>query len=167
MFTVTRQIRWPDGLRIVEISQGSYDLVNPDALVKKYAGEGEEYVSPVEAVEVAISIAQQWQTQTKETVYLAMGATHGHTAVFDEEPLTEETFAALRATAEEIEEGMPRCDRCGDLLGKDYVKIRDGGACDGGNYCSESCASNAIEEAEADMAADWDDSEDPDWDEEE
>ena len=33
---VTRQLQWPEGKRVVEVSVGGIDYVNPDALVAKY-----------------------------------------------------------------------------------------------------------------------------------
>jgi len=118
MFTVTRQHRWPDGIKIVEISQGGLDYTNPGALMPRWAGEGEEYLSPVQAVEVGIGIAKAWQEESKEPIYLGMGNTHGMTGFFDEQELTEETFESFLAKATELEGTMKRCDRCGELLGK-------------------------------------------------
>ena len=61
MHTVTRQVNTFEGTKVVEISQGGIDYCNPGALSKRYPGEFEEFANPVEAVEAAILIAQQWQ----------------------------------------------------------------------------------------------------------
>jgi len=39
MYTVTRQIQWPDGTPVVEVSEGDINYTNPDALKEKYPGE--------------------------------------------------------------------------------------------------------------------------------
>ena len=58
---VTRQLQWPEGKRVVEVSVGGMDYVNPDALVAKYQGELEEYDDPIEAVEAAIDVCRRWR----------------------------------------------------------------------------------------------------------
>ena len=134
MWTVTRQRQWPDGDFVVEISSGGFDLVNPGALVSKYAGEGEEYLSLVEAVEKAIKIAQQWQKdKPKEEILIGIGATGGYTMPFDGMELTEETFEDLRKQAKEHDDRLPKCDRCGEILGDTYYTMDDN------KYCREYC----------------------------
>ena len=64
MYFVSRQCYWgvePDEQNVVEIASGGRDYSNPDMLVEKYAGEGQEYSDPREALEVALSIAKQWK----------------------------------------------------------------------------------------------------------
>ncbi len=61
MYTITRQIQWPDGTSIVEISEGELDYTNPDALVEKYPGEFETFDNPIEAVNTAIEICKSWR----------------------------------------------------------------------------------------------------------
>ena len=39
VFTVTRQRQWPGGECVVEVSVGTMDYTNPDALVGKYPDE--------------------------------------------------------------------------------------------------------------------------------
>ena len=60
MYCVTRQMYWPGGTKVVEIADGGLDYCNPDALVSKYNGEFEEFVSPLEAVRTAVRILLQW-----------------------------------------------------------------------------------------------------------
>lgn len=138
MWTVSRQCQHPEGDLIVEISQGGIDFCNPDAFSPMFDGELKEYSDPREAVETAIAIAEQWQKtiKDKDEIFIGRGATGGMTMPFDGEPLTEETFASLRAHAEDIYEKLPKCDNCGGLIGKEkyHLEILDHTA------CSEFCA---------------------------
>ncbi len=42
-YTVTRQLQWPEGTPVVEISAGGRDYTNPDALSPHYPGEFETF----------------------------------------------------------------------------------------------------------------------------
>ena len=142
-FTVTRQSRWPDGLAVVEITEGSLDYVNPDALSPRYPGEMETYPSLTEAVEQAIRIAHLWQEDTDDKIHLAMGCTYGFTVELDALPLDEETEAYLRKRAVEVDATLPRCNRCGTILDEDRYWYDDAG----NKYCSPVC----VEEAEREL----------------
>lgn len=142
IFTVTRQHRWHDGLKIVEVSQGGIDYTNPDALCKKWQGEFEPHVGLTPAVEAAIGIAKAWQETTTDTVYIAVGCTEGMTAEFDAMPLTDETFDTLLEKAEKFDARLSRCEWCGDILtGKTYGTLMHGYC-----FCSQNCAHNACVE---------------------
>lgn len=82
-FTVTRQLQWPTGDAVVEISSGGLDYTNPDALVQEYAGEFETYDDPQEAVEVAIAICRAWRKDKRPDAKVGIGATGGMTMPFD------------------------------------------------------------------------------------
>ena len=69
-FTVTRQRRWPDGLNIVEITQGGKDYTGSDALVERYPGEFQTYIGLEEATLAAISIARLWKHDSKGKIYI-------------------------------------------------------------------------------------------------
>lgn len=143
-FTVTRQLRWPDGLHIVEISQGGLDWSGSDCLCRKYAGEQETFVGMVEAVETAIEVAKQWQTdKPNEEIFISCGNTHGMGLSFEEQPLTEEVFAALRQEAKEFDEKLPKCCQCGAMLGTRRYFSYD---LDEEEFCSEYCAEKRCEE---------------------
>jgi hypothetical protein len=162
-WTVTRQHQWPDGEFCVEISSGGIDYCNPGMLKAKYAGEGETYDSPLEAVNVAIRIAKEWQAEENEeddeddgprTVHIGKGATGGMTMPFDCEPLDEKTFDNLISEAMEEEAAMPKCDHCGKILPERAYKAYNGCGLDEERYCSEYCADEAIafyHEQEEDM----------------
>jgi hypothetical protein len=79
---VTRQLQWPEGTPVVEISSGGLDFTNPDALSAKYPGEFETYADPVEAVEAAISICRAWRQDGKKEAKVGHGATGGMTLPF-------------------------------------------------------------------------------------
>lgn len=126
MYTVTRQHQWPDGDYVVEISQGGIDYANPDALTPVYAEEMTEYESADEAAENAIHIAQAWQADAPDkTILIAHGATGGNTMPFDGEPLTEETFAAMRQWAKEQDAQLPKCAKCGEPIRGNPYRLHD------------------------------------------
>jgi len=147
-FTVTRQHRWPDGEKIVEITQGGIDYSGSDALCKRYAGEMEEYQGLTPATEAAIAIAKAWQADApNDDIQIAVGNTHGMGLHLSEEPATEEVFARMLAEAKQFDETLPRCVQCGDLLGKEKWHPLD---MDADDYpcCSEHCADNLYRETE-------------------
>ncbi len=82
-YTVTRQLQWPEGIPVIEISAGGLDYTNPDALSAKYPGEFETYDDPVEAVEAAISICRAWRKDGKKEAKVGYGATGGMTLPFE------------------------------------------------------------------------------------
>lgn len=93
---ITRQNQWPDGDMVVEVSGGGIDYTNPDALAAKYRGEFEEINDPREAIDTAIKIAKQWQTDHPELqIKIATGSTGGFTMPF----VTDDT---VRLNAEEL-----------------------------------------------------------------
>lgn len=141
-FTVTRQHRWSDGLKIVEVSQGGIDYANPDALAKKWQGEFEEFTGMTDAVEAAIGIAKAWQETTTDQIFIGVGATHGMTMEFDALSLTDENFDALLSKAEKFDENLPRCGHCGDILtGRHcYHELSDD------RFCSDYCAEQDYEQ---------------------
>jgi hypothetical protein len=154
MWTVTRQIQYPDGDYTVEISKGSYDYVNPGALVEKYEGEGKTYNSAVEAVEVAIKIQTQWQKDCPdEEIIIGMGNTTGMTVHFGS---CDPDFLKQRAKELDIEKGY--CDQCGEVLPEDPFRAWDiyGSDMDE-SFCSDYCADkahNANYEAELEVFLD-------------
>lgn len=81
---VTRQLQWPDGKRVVEVSIGGIDYTNPDALVPKYEGEFVEYYDPIEAVETAIRICRKWREDGHKDAKVGFGSTGGFTAPFED-----------------------------------------------------------------------------------
>jgi endogenous inhibitor of DNA gyrase (YacG/DUF329 family) len=140
IFTVTRQIRWIDGLSVVEVSQGGIEYVNPDALVQKYPGEFEEYVGMKAAIKAAIEVARLWKKDLgrKKHIYIGVGCTHGMSVPFDVKPANKKVFRRLLKEAKTFDEKLPKCVRCGDFLtGKNHRN-------DFNEYpfCSENCAEN-------------------------
>lgn len=114
---VTRQLQWPEGRRVVEVSVGSIDYVNPDALVAKYPGEFEEYDSPVEAVEAAISICRKWREDGSREAKIGFGSTGGFTMPFEQC-----SFAEARKWARNLtSKGVEICEHCQTELAYDPV----------------------------------------------
>jgi len=137
MFYVSRQVVWPDGNRVVEVVSPGMDHAGPDMLVDhfKSLGEGKEFADPREALEAALAVRDAWQAKStaedEDTVQVNF---MGH---------DEETDEELHAIAETMFEKMPKCDNCGDPLGRerDQYKNRETGE----KYCSENCAQAAAD----------------------
>ena len=83
MWTITRQLQWPDGKKVVEISYGGLDYCNPDALCQKYDGEFQTYDDPVECVDVALEILKAWQEDSEDKIFIGLGNTGGFTMPFE------------------------------------------------------------------------------------
>lgn len=147
MYTVTRQLQWGTGESVVEVSRGSLDYTNPDALIEKYSGEGDEYEDPREAVEVAIQIVKNWRKDGERRATIGVGGTGGMTI-----PFKPETFAYARAWAKKEYESLEKCARCDTIIedAKEWYQagtfFKDGEflPCENGyKYCSERCAEKA------------------------
>lgn len=145
MYYVSRQSYWgvePEDQNTVEIASGGRDCANPDMLVTKYDGEGDEYSDPVKAVEAALAIAEQWQKDCPTLqINVAHGFTGGSTMPFegcDKDELIE--------WAKKAHEKLPKCDWCGEVL-EDKSLYR---LCDypDEKFCGESCAEKFLAEAE-------------------
>lgn len=136
-FFVSRQNYWgveEEDSHIVEVVSGGSDYANPDMLVAKWPslGEGKEFSDPREAVEAAIRVCDQWRASGETNAKVAMGATGGSTMPFEPKEYDE-----ARKRAEELYEKLPKCDQCGEVLGKEtYSHDLD----EEGNFCSEVCA---------------------------
>jgi hypothetical protein len=143
-FFVSRQIYWgvePEDSHTVEIAQGGRDYANPDMLVPKYAGEGEEYTDPIKAVEAALEIAEQWRKACPDkTINIAHGCTGGNTLPFEGDEV-----ARLKAWAQKLHESLPRCAKCGEILDeKETYTLLDDPFED--KFCSEHCAEETYAE---------------------
>lgn len=145
MYVVTRQCQWPEGTKVVEISQGGIDYTNPGAYSAMWRGEFDEIQDPREAVETGIGIAKAWKKHLieigkPERIYIAIGYTGGNTSPFEGQSLTNKSLKQLRDLAERLYVKMPKCDQCGDLLPDD--KHERYGSADFGEYncCSSHCA---------------------------
>jgi len=140
-YTITRQLQWPDGTKIVEISEGGLDYTNPDALCSKYSGEFQEFVDPIEAVEAAINIYESWKNDDQEEdICIGYGCTLGYTMPFEASEVEE-----IKHWAEEEHKKIPTCSNCGELINPDIDYIVD----EWDNpFCSEQCIERAIEKEE-------------------
>lgn len=148
MYTVTRQIQWPEGLPIVEVSCGGLDYCNPDALVGKYSGEFEEFKNPIEAVDAAISICRQWRKDGESKATVGIGATGGFTMPFDSCSFKN----AARWAVKELET-LEKCPYCNSILDNPEEYYNAGFFTeaafipyeDGLKYCSGYCAEKSSE----------------------
>lgn len=131
-FTVTRQLQWPEGSPVVEVSVGGLDYTNPDALVERYCGEFETYDDPREAVAAAIDICRTWRQDGERRARIGIGATGGMVMPF--EPCA---FREAKAWAEKTYQELPKCDRCGEVLPERYYYNLDDPEM---KFCSEFCA---------------------------
>lgn len=135
---VSRQIYWgvdPEDQYCVEIAFGGLDSANPDMLVSKYDGEGEEYTNPRKAVEAALAIRDQWKVDRPDlTINVAHGATGGNTIPFEGD-----TDEALKEWANKVYENLPKCERCGELIESEPYVLCDARFMDL-RFCSRYCA---------------------------
>ena len=138
---VSRQIYWPDGEHVVEIASGGRDYSNPDMLVPKFDGEGEEYSDPIEALNVAFKIQDQWLREESEEIGIAHGCTGGMTM-----PFTPQDVNSLKEWAKEEYEKLEKCENCGEILEEKYYYNfeRDEKFC--GEYCAEKYLAVEMEE---------------------
>jgi hypothetical protein len=133
---------------VVEIAHGGRDYANPDMLVPKYADEGSEFENPVEAVEAALAIAEQWKHDNPNIkINIAHGFTAGGTLPF--EPNTEKE---LRTWAAKAWESLPKCQYCGAVLGKTKYHLTE--YPDLGEFCSEYCAEEKARRLQENMEED-------------
>lgn len=137
-YTVTRQLQWPEGTPVVEISAGGLDYANPDMLAPQYPGEGETYQDPREAVEAAIGVCERWRREGRPDAQVGVGATGGMTLPF--EPCS---YEEARAWAERAVQRLPRCGRCGEVLPPRPFVHRE---LPDEEFCSEYCAEEAYED---------------------
>jgi len=135
-FTVTRQLQWPEGTPVVEVSHSGLDYTNPDALVARYDGEFETFDDPREAVRVAIAICRAWRQDGRRDAKVGIGATGGMTIPFDTA-----TFREAQRWADRMYGSMPKCDKCGGILPTDYHYAPDDPDT---RFCSEHCAEASI-----------------------
>ena len=154
MYTVTRQVQWPDGTNMVEVSSGGLDYTNPDALSPQYSGEFEEFEDPRDAVEAAITIARAWRKDTGKQVSIGHGATGGMTMPFDAS-----TVKDARAWAKKAFENAPKCAGCCGIMPSNKRGYWSANDWDGLEYCSKECAARAAEfeaQCEEEFAAEQD-----------
>lgn len=156
-FFVSRQCEYPDGDNVVEIATGGLDYANPGMLGPRWAslGEGQEFTDPREAVEAAINVRDQWQKLLQHNgelpdIDISFGSTGGFTL-----PLPRMSDDELKEKADKLYEKLPKCDECGELLGKetythDYA-MNDEKFCR--TYCAEKNYNSHISsETEDDIA---------------
>lgn len=123
---------------MVEISESRVDNCNPDALCGKYEGEFQEFVDPVEAVDIAISISKSWKNdEPEEDIFIGYGCTFGYAMPFEPDQIKQ-----IKQWAEKEYTEIPTCYNCGELLdpNTDYI-IDEYDNC----FCSEQCIERAME----------------------
>lgn len=142
-FMVTRQSYWPNGNKVVEVAQGGRDYSNPDMLSPRYDREGEEYDGVVATVEVAFKIAKWWASSDPELeITVGVGCTWGDTVPFEDGyELDDDSIADAMKRAEEFDAKLPRCSRCGEIIGGEPWKFVDCYTDD--EFCSEDCVERA------------------------
>lgn len=138
MFVVTRQLQWPEGKKVVELSYGSIDYVNPDALSPMFEGEMEEINDPRDAAKIAISVYNKWKkNEPNSKIYIGIGDTGGYTAPFE----ALNNIKDIEKIAEDIYKKMPKCAKCRELLPDKnkrwHLTISNE------EFCSQQCADDA------------------------
>lgn len=146
MYTVTRQLQFPDGLEVVEVSQGGLDYANPDMLSPRYPGEGDSYDSPLEAAGTAIEICRAWRQDGHKAAKVAYGATGGMTL-----PFSPCTFDELRTWAktryQQMLDCLQPCNHCGQPIW-DPRKAYSVPGLGADRFCREKCAEDAYAAAQ-------------------
>ena len=141
-YFVSRQAYWPEGKKVVEVVSGGRNYANPGMLVAKFKGEGIEYNDPREAAKAAIEILKAWNEVCPIcNATLSCGSTGGNTL-----PLDEVSVEELLNWAEEEYAELPKCAKCGDILGDEVCYSFAIGEEE--KFCSESCAMSYGEEDE-------------------
>lgn len=136
MYTVIRQMQFPDNTEIVEILEGGFDYVNPDMLSPKYDQEGETFADPRDAVDAAISIYNHWRADAPgKDIYIGYGNTLGYTMPFEASSIPD-----ITAWSEKEYESLDKCDWCGDIIERDIWRAD---IPEDFRFCSERCAENA------------------------
>jgi hypothetical protein len=134
-YTVTRQLQWPEGTPVVQVSSGGIDYTNPDALIARYPGEFQTFSDPVEAAKAAIDICEKWRGDGVPEAQVAHGATGGMTMPF--EPCS---YEDLLGWAQALKNRLPKCDHCGDILPERFYTRPDLPEL---RFCREYCAEEA------------------------
>jgi len=102
-YVITRQLQWPTGELVVEVSTGGMDYTNPDALAPMYPNEMVELTFK-EVEQSAINIVEKWQTDINsgktrfngKTVKLGFGSTLGFTMPFQGEEFDKEILKEFK-----------------------------------------------------------------------
>lgn len=129
-FIVTKQIHWPDGERMVEISLGGFDYVNPGCCSNFHS-----FDFALEAANFALEMAKEWGEKVQEEISVGYGYTHGCCMPFEPSDQDE-----LLQWAKEQDDALPCCDRCGKKIpnsDKEYRLIDDPFE---QVFCSQFCA---------------------------
>lgn len=150
--TVTCQHRWPEGEYIVEVTIGGFDWTNPGFIDLPFPGAGETFMSAVEAMDTATSVAKAWAAaeslkpeEDRAEIHIDYGNTGG--GMWSLENLFVHTDEAALKSAHEwaakFDSNLDKCLQCGTILGHkdDWLRLefteKDGG------YCSERCCEQA------------------------
>lgn len=138
-YFVNCQHQYYSGNYLVEIAYPGIDYAGSDMLATRYADEG-SYDDPREALEAAIKVRDCLQADHPDE---EIGIAFGHFDMVEGEP---KGLEELRAEIEKHYESLPKCDRCGKLIGDETYTIYSDPSF--GKFCSEYCAEEAYIEDE-------------------
>ena len=141
MWFVSRQKYYYQQIKVVEIAYPSIDYSSPDMLIAKYAGEGESYDNPIEALESAINIMEQWQTdEPNKEIGITYGSFNGY------EGETYDNLEELKQIVQKEYEQLPKCAYCNELIDEKEYYINDDSQFTEEKFCSEYHAEKAYSE---------------------
>jgi len=137
---VSRQEYYYQQIKVVEIAYPSIDYSSPDMLITKYVGEGESYNNPIEALNVAISIMEQWRKDSNEEIGITYGSFNG----FEGE--TYDNLEELKQLIQKEYDSLPKCSYCNELIDENEYYTNDDSQFTEEKFCSEYHAEKAYSE---------------------
>lgn len=142
-FFVSRQRYYEDNILAFEIAIGGTKFAGKDVLPIKFAGECKNLVSPIDAVNVAIRVIDEWHTANHyEPKHIALVNRDGKGSKEYFDPFNKRDVAQLEKWAQAVFAQMPKCANCGRCIGN-TVKAYQMDEMPNKVFCQEIClASN-------------------------
>jgi hypothetical protein len=141
-FFVSRQRRYEDNRLLVEIASGGSKFAGKDILPFKFVSEGKNLVSPIDAVNVAIRIVEEWHQiywDEPKNVLLVNADGKDSKQLFD--PHSKKDIEKLERWAQSTFKSMTTCCACQRPIGN-TSKAYETGDLPNKVACSEPCLAN-------------------------
>lgn len=136
---VSRQRYYDPNMLCVELANGGSKYSGKDTLTAKFAGEGKNLLSPVDAVNVAIRILSEWDlTYFDEKKYIVIVNIDGKGGSQVYDPHNKTHMQRLEEWGKRELNKMPKCGNCQRPIGN-VDKAYEIGELPKQIYCSEAC----------------------------